>query len=174
MPRFFSPSLIAGLPLRSLHRVFPAAAADYFFGSLPRCAFSSILINGLPFDRGNRGAESLSVCRRLLRNEGNVLILFPEGTRSVTGAMGRFRSGVGRLVEGTDLPVVPCHLSGAYRAFPKGSFLPRPVRLVLTIGSPRTYGGLPRGRETVDSEHRRLAAPRRVGQHDLRCFQGRG
>jgi 1-acyl-sn-glycerol-3-phosphate acyltransferase len=68
-----------------------------------------------------------------------VLIIFPEGTRSRSGELGRFRSGVARLVAGTRTPVVPCHLSGAFEAWPKGRALPRPFPLRLRIGEPRTF-----------------------------------
>lgn len=131
--------LLSSLPFRRLHRAFPAAAADYFFSSLPRSFFSSIFINGLPFDRKSGGAESLEICRQILARPGNVLILFPEGTRSTSGTIGRFRLGVGRLVAGTATPVVPCHLSGAHEAWPKGALLPRPRTLRLHIGRPRTF-----------------------------------
>ena len=66
-----APCLLASLPLRRLHRTFPAAAADYFFSSLPRSAFSAVFINALPFDREVKGAESLTVCGRLLEDPGN-------------------------------------------------------------------------------------------------------
>src|SRR5574342_1188242 len=39
--------LLSSLPLRRVHAAFPAAAADYFFSSLPRAVFSAIAINGL-------------------------------------------------------------------------------------------------------------------------------
>ena len=145
-----APSLAAAIPLRWLHRVFPAAAADYFFKNTPRSAFSSIVINALPFDRKTKGGESLAVCRELLHNEGNILIIFPEGTRSASGDVSRFRSGIGRLVEGTDIPVVPCNLQGAARAFPKGAAFPRPRKLILRIGEPRNYGDMPPGWKTVE------------------------
>ena len=141
--------LLCTVPLRKIHRTFPAAAADYFFSSLPRSAVSAILINALPFDRKVHGAESLTVCSELLKNDGNVLIIFPEGTRTTSGEMGRFRSGIGRLVVGTDLPVIPCHLSGGVDAWPKGKALPRPRRLRLRIGRARTYGQLDKNSESV-------------------------
>lgn len=141
--------LLAAVPLSRLHRTFPAAAADYFFSSLPRSALSATLINALPFDRETKGAESLAVCHRLLETEGNVLILFPEGTRTTTGEMGRFRSGIGRLVAGTDVPVVPCYLEGGLAAFPKGARFPRPRRLRLRIGAARRYGDLEPDAESV-------------------------
>ena len=141
--------LLASLPFKTLHRAFPAAAADYFFSSPPRTLFSSIFINALPFERQIQGGQSLAVCGELLANPGNVLILFPEGTRATDGRLGRFRSGVGRLVAGRDIPVVPCHLSGAHRAWPKGRAVPRPYRLMLRIGEPRSYGDRSDAREEV-------------------------
>lgn len=132
-------SLLAALPVRRVHRTFPAAAADYFFSSVPRSALSVVFVNALPFDRQTRGAESLEVCRELLARRGHVLILFPEGTRTLTGAVGPFRSGIGRLVAGERTPVVPCHLHGGFHAFPKGAAFPRPRRLTLNIGSPMRF-----------------------------------
>ena len=141
--------LLCSVPLRKIHRTFPAAAADYFFSSLPRSAVSAILINALPFDRKVNGAESLTVCSELLKNDGNVLVIFPEGTRTTTGSMGRFRSGIGRLVVGTDLPVIPCHLSGGLKAWPKGTLFPRPRRLRLRLGEPQSFGHLDKSSESV-------------------------
>ncbi len=141
--------LLCSVPLRKIHRTFPAAAADYFFSSLPRSAVSAILINALPFDRKVNGAESLTVCSELLKNDGNVLVIFPEGTRTTTGSMGRFRSGIGRLVVGTDLPVIPCHLSGGVEAWPKGTLFPRPRRLRLRLGEPQSFGHLDKSSESV-------------------------
>ena len=142
-------ALMSAIPMKKIHRTFPAAAADYFFSSLPRSAASAIFINALPFDRKFKGAESLTVCTQLLANEGNILILFPEGTRTTTGAMGRFRSGIGRLVVGTDIRVVPCHLAGGLKAWPKGGVLPRPCKLRLAIGAPQIYDHLNKDSESV-------------------------
>ena len=141
--------LLSSVPLRNIHRCFPAAAADYFFSSLPRSAVSAILINALPFDREAKGAESLALCSELLQTEGNILILFPEGTRTKTGAMGRFRSGIGRLAAGNDIDILPCHLEGGLRAWPKGSLLPRPKRLHLRIGRPQNYRALDRSPDSA-------------------------
>jgi 1-acyl-sn-glycerol-3-phosphate acyltransferase len=142
-------AMICAMPLRRIHRTFPAAAADYFFSSVPRSAVSAVLINALPFDRKVKGAESLAVCAQLLNNDGNVLIIFPEGTRSTTGEMGRFRSGIGRLVVGTQLPVLPCHLTGGTRAWPKGKWVPRPGKLELAISEPVTYSHLEKTADSV-------------------------
>lgn len=136
-------SLLAALPLRKLHRAFPAAAADYFFVSVPRTAAAAIVVNALPFARKVSARQSLSLCRELLANPGNVLILFPEGTRSTTGELGEFKPGIGVLLAGSSIPAVPCYLSGAFAAWPKGKFFPRPGKLKLAIGAPRTYETMP-------------------------------
>jgi 1-acyl-sn-glycerol-3-phosphate acyltransferase len=130
--------LLSSLPLRSVHRVFPVAAADYFFSTPLRSMLSVVAVNGLPFDR-EHGAASLEMCREILSGPDNVLIMFPEGTRSCSGALGRFRSGVARLVAGTGTPVVPCYLSGAYDAWPKGRAVPRPRPVRLYIGRRRVF-----------------------------------
>jgi 1-acyl-sn-glycerol-3-phosphate acyltransferase len=142
-------SLVAGLPLGKLHRAFPAAAKDYFFVTPPRLFVAAVVVNALPFERQTAGRRSLSLCWKLLENKGNILVIFPEGTRSVTGAVGDFKPGIGLLVAGTEHPVVPCYLDGAHRAWPKGAFFPRPRPLRLTIGQPRTYAHLPRSKENA-------------------------
>jgi len=131
--------LLAALPLRVLHRAFPAAAQDYFFVNVPRLALAAIVVNALPFGRQTHIRQSLELCRQLLSNPGNVLILFPEGTRSISGKLGDFRPGVGLLVAGTRTPVVPCHLDGAREAWPKGSIVPRTGKIRLRIGTPMTF-----------------------------------
>jgi 1-acyl-sn-glycerol-3-phosphate acyltransferase len=131
--------LLAALPLRKLHRAFPAAAADYFFQSISRLWAAAILVNALPFARQARVRESLSRCRELLANPGTILIIFPEGTRSTTGDVGEFKSGIGALVAGRDVAVAPCFIDGSFQAWPKGKRFPRPRKIRLVVGTPRNY-----------------------------------
>lgn len=132
-------SLLAALPLRKLHRAFPAAAADYFFESVPRIWLAAVVVNALPFGRQTHIKQSLILCQHLLENPGNVLIIFPEGTRSATGKIGRFKPGIGALVAGRDVTVLPCYLRGGFKAWPKGRICPRPSKVQLTIGKPRSF-----------------------------------
>jgi len=131
--------LLSALPLRKLHRAFPAAAQDYFFVNIPRLAMAAIMVNALPFARKTQIGRSLALCRQLLANPGNILILFPEGTRTTTGAVAPFKPGIGMLLAGSNLPVVPCHIDGAYKAWPKGQHLPGPQHIRLRIGPPQTF-----------------------------------
>jgi 1-acyl-sn-glycerol-3-phosphate acyltransferase len=134
--------LLASLPLRRLHRAFPAAAADYFFKSVPRTWIATVIVNALPFERQTQVRHSLAICRELLANAGNVLIIFPEGTRSKTGELQEFKPGIGSLVVGSDVPVLPCYLDGAFQAWPKGKRIPRPRKVRLIIGTPRDYAAM--------------------------------
>ena len=84
-----------------------------------------------------------------MENSGNVLLLFPEGTRSITGELGEFKPGIGLLLAGTSVPVVPCWLDGTFRAWPKGSWFPRPRRVRLVIGKSRSYEHLGRGKDSA-------------------------
>jgi 1-acyl-sn-glycerol-3-phosphate acyltransferase len=131
--------LLAALPLRKLHRAFPAAADDYFFKSVPRVWIAAVVVNALPFSRQTHIRQSLTICSELLANPDNILIIFPEGTRSQTGQVREFKSGIGALVAGRDVNVLPCYLDGAFEAWPKGRRLPRPKKVRLIIGAPRNY-----------------------------------
>jgi 1-acyl-sn-glycerol-3-phosphate acyltransferase len=135
--------LLSALPLRRLHRAFPAAAADYFFKSVPRMWFATVFMNALPFARQTHARHSLAICAQLLATPGNVLIIFPEGTRSPTGAIHEFKCGIGSLLAGRDVNVLPCYIDGACRAWPKGKRLPRPRKLRLVIGPVRNFSSAP-------------------------------
>lgn len=138
--------LQAALPLAKLHRTFSAAACDYFFESVPLTWVAAVVANALPFSREVHVRQSLRLCEQLLQNPGNVLILFPEGTRSATGQIARFKPGIGSLLAGREIVAVPCHLGGAHAAWPKGASLPRPAKLTLRIGQPRTYAHVATGK----------------------------
>jgi 1-acyl-sn-glycerol-3-phosphate acyltransferase len=133
--------LLSALPLRAIQKTYPAAAKDYFFTTLPKVAFSAIVVNAMPFDRKENPRESIELCKELLGTPGHALILFPEGTRSATGALAPFKPGIGYVTAGTNIPVVPCYLDGAFRAWPKGAWIPRPFRLTLRIGAPLRFAG---------------------------------
>ena len=144
-----APSILSALPFRRLHQAFPAAAKDYFFESIPRLAVAAIVVNALPFSRDVFGRQSLRMCQALLKNPGNILLLFPEGTRSTTGAVAPFKPGIGAIMAGNDVPVVPCRLDGVLRAWPKGASLPRPRKVRLTIGVPLSFADRQPGRESA-------------------------
>lgn len=126
--------LAAALRRRLWNCVFPIAAGDTFFETPVVAAFAAGLLNALPMWRRNCGGHALRELRRRLVDEPCGYILFPEGTRSRTGELGRFRPGLGMIVAGTGVPVVPAHIHGAYEAAPPGSRVPRPRRIAVRVG----------------------------------------
>lgn len=67
---------------------------------------------------------------------GEVVGIFPEGTRSADGAVAPFKTGVEFLVRRTGAVVVPVGLDGAHRAWPRKAWLPRPRKIVVRYGEP--------------------------------------
>ncbi len=126
--------LAAALPRRLWNCVFPIAAGDTFFETPVTAAFAAGLLNALPMWRRNCGSHAMRELRQRLVGEPCGYILFPEGTRSRTGELGRFKPGLGMIVAATDVPVVPVYIQGAYEAAPPGRRLPRPRRIELRVG----------------------------------------
>ncbi len=131
--------LATALPRPLRDSAFPLAAGDTFFETPPMAAFAAGMMNALPMWRKNCGRHAIDALRHRLVSEPCGYILFPEGTRSRTGQMSLFRPGVGMLVAGTPVPVVPCHLRGTFDALPPHAKWPRSGNIGLSIGSPCTF-----------------------------------
>jgi 1-acyl-sn-glycerol-3-phosphate acyltransferase len=71
--------------------------------------------NAWPVRRGGGDAAAIKRCAWLLGKRQTV-VLFPEGTRSKTGDVDRFKPGIGMLAINSHVPVVPVHLSGVARS----------------------------------------------------------
>ena len=136
-------TLAAALPWSAAQRAFALAAGDTFFTSTPASAFAAYAVNALPIWRNQTTTADLLNLRARLVEDGAVFILFPEGTRSRTGIMGPFKPGIGALVAGTAVPVVPCYLDGAGAAWPAGRPVPSPLPLRLRIGPPLRFDAIP-------------------------------
>ena len=89
--------LLSSLPLRNCTAPFPPRPRIIFLSARP-ALLAAIVVNALPFARQSQIRQSLALCRELLANPGNILIIFPEGTRTATGQSGEFktRHGCGR------------------------------------------------------------------------------
>ncbi|WP_010284260.1 lysophospholipid acyltransferase family protein [Bacillus timonensis] len=75
-------------------------------------------INAFPVKRGVSDREALRTALKVLK-EGKVLGIFPEGTRSKDGKLGKGLSGIGFFALRTDCVVVPCAIIGPYKKFRK-------------------------------------------------------
>lgn len=131
--------LASAMPWRIRDRVFPIAAGDTFFSSSLTGVFTALFVNALPMWRHKRCSHALKALRDRLIQDRCVYILFPEGTRTRNGVMAPFKAGLGMLVAGTDVPVVPCRLIGTYEALPYDRRFPKPTKLRLRIGAPLVF-----------------------------------
>jgi 1-acyl-sn-glycerol-3-phosphate acyltransferase len=137
----------AALPERLRDVVFPLAAGDVFFSTSSRAICAAKMLNALPVWRKRCGAHALADLRRRLLEEPCAFILFPEGGRSRDGKMMPFKPGIGMLVAGTNVPVVPCSIEGAYQALRPGRFLPGRMPIRLRIGTPLRFTDVANERE---------------------------
>jgi 1-acyl-sn-glycerol-3-phosphate acyltransferase len=126
------------------------AAADYFFDTKYKRAYMENFTNLVPMERTGSLRQSLRHARSFLDRGYNALI-FPEGTRSVTGKMADFKPVIGYLALAARVGVLPVYLEGTYDAYPKGSTIlkgrdvgARVGRLISVEELEETTRGLPR------------------------------
>jgi 1-acyl-sn-glycerol-3-phosphate acyltransferase len=138
-----TPMILRMLPAPWRHKVAVAAAADYFYRNRLVAQAVSLTFNTVPMSR-NGGGMSEDATRhvdRLLAERWSLLV-YPEGTRSRDGRVGRLRSGVAVLAAEHRMPIVPIHVTGTHDAMPPGVSWPklRPFRrrhrVTLTFGEP--------------------------------------
>lgn len=89
-------------------------------------------------DRGDRGSaiESLERAASQINADSSSIIVFPEGTRSPTGALRSFKKGAFVLAIQARVPVVPTAVVGTRDVMAKGGWLVRPGRIEVRIGEP--------------------------------------
>lgn len=151
-------TLSAVLRGEAARRAHALAAGDTFFGSALSSAFAAYAVNALPVWRKRTRSGELATLRERLVEDRLVYILFPEGTRARDGVMAPFQPGIGALVAGSEVPVVPCFLDGAFAAWPPHRRWPRPGRLRLRIGAPLRFTDLPATRGGWEETARRCEA----------------
>ncbi|MEY3472318.1 MAG: lysophospholipid acyltransferase family protein [Candidatus Limnocylindrus sp.] len=89
--------------------------------------------------RGAADLEAFRLAEAVLR-EGNILGIYPEGTRSHDSKIGPFRDGAALLALRSGAPVIPVAVSGTERLWPRGALLPRRAETIrMLIGEPRRY-----------------------------------
>ncbi len=160
-------ALTAALPTRYLGSVHPIAAEDHFFASFAGSFFAALALNALPLKRKAARGKDLALLRERLVEDRLIYVLFPEGTRSRDGCMAPFKAGIGTLMAGSAVPIVPCYIEGAFAALPAQRRWPRPGRLGLSIGQPIAVADCANAREGwVEVAARCEKAVRQLGKLD--------
>jgi long-chain acyl-CoA synthetase len=124
----------SALPPRLLRSIFIVGAPEYF--STPLLSWLARSANLIPVDPDANLLTALRLGAAGLR-DGRVLLLFPEGERTLDGEVARFRRGVTVLASRLRVPVVPVALDGAYPIWPRGRGID--WRRVRPFGGHRTH-----------------------------------
>ena len=127
---FLDPAL-AGTPWPRRIRYL---ARDDLFG-VPILAAWMRACGTIPVKRGSGSLYSLRRAIELIK-QGEVVLVFPEGTRSTTGALQDARGGVGFIIKMTGTPVYPCYIDGAFEAWPRQAKLPHPRKIRVFYSPP--------------------------------------
>jgi 1-acyl-sn-glycerol-3-phosphate acyltransferase len=137
----FSDSIF--LPLMSRRPVVFLAKSEYFTGkgvkgALTRWFFKST--GQLPIDRSGGKASEASLNTGLgVLGQGQVLGIYPEGTRSPDGRLYRGRTGIARMVLEAKVPVIPVAMIDTEKVQPIGQRLPKIRRIGIVVGEPLDF-----------------------------------
>ena len=94
-------------------------------------------VNALPVDLSGADLTAVRTIINLLK-QGHRTVIFPEGTRSLTGEIQQARPGIGMIIAKTLAPVVPMRIFGSFQAWPKGGKIKlSPITVV--VGKPMRF-----------------------------------
>ncbi|MDQ1248132.1 MAG: 1-acyl-sn-glycerol-3-phosphate acyltransferase [Actinomycetota bacterium] len=131
------------LPLVCPRRITFLAKAEYFNGRGFKGWFSRMFFTGVgqvPIDRSGASAaeDALNTGLRIL-GQGDLLGIYPEGTRSPDGRLYRGKTGVARMALEAGVPVIPVAMIDTEKIQPIGSKVPRIMRVGIRIGAPLDF-----------------------------------
>jgi 1-acyl-sn-glycerol-3-phosphate acyltransferase len=152
-----TPTILRAIPIYWRSRTAVAAAADYFYKSRWKANGVALLFNTVPLGRngGGLGNGATDHVDRLIEDRWN-LVMFPEGTRSRDGSIGKIRSGAAVLAAQHRIPIVPIYVGGTYDAMPPGQNWPkrklfgRRHKLEVRFGEPIAVADPSERREAMD------------------------
>ncbi len=127
---FMDPPLVAYAVMK--RPVFFMAKEELF-----KTPFISTLIkhwgNGFPVKRGKFDLKAMKTALTILR-KGELLCLFPEGTRAPKGKFLKPKIGTGMIALKANVPIIPCFIDGSEDLLPKGAKLPKSANVKIKLG----------------------------------------
>jgi len=128
-----APILLGLLPWRIFRRQFSVGTSEIFGTGIARKVAHTL--NLVPVDPDANLVPAMKAGAFGLRNN-KVLIMFPEGERSIDGTPKKFKKGAAILSSNLNVPIVPVALSGFHEAWPRGKGLQWGARLKVEFGEP--------------------------------------
>jgi long-chain acyl-CoA synthetase len=132
------PAIIACLPRRPVFQLFYFLFIPYYFNPIlksPALRNAVRMLRIIPMDFSTHFLEALRSAYLVLQH-GKGLCYFPEGLRSTTGEIGKFKKGFGILAKETRAKLVPVVIEGAYEAWPSTAKYPKLHRIKVRFGKP--------------------------------------
>lgn len=130
---FFDPPIVGIAFDEDLHYL---ARKSLFSNPVARALYKKL--NSIPVDQDRPDMTSLKTVIRLLK-EGEKVVIFPEGSRTLDGELLPGEPGVGLIVAKAGVPVLPVRIFGTREALPRGGGLPGPSEITVVIGRPWHY-----------------------------------
>ncbi len=131
------------LPLVTQRRITFLAKQEYFTGKGIKGLFSRMFFTGVgqvPIDRtSGRAAEAAITTGIRILDEGHLLGIYPEGTRTADGRLYRGKTGVARMALEGHAPVIPVAMIGTYEIQPPGRIRPSIRRVGVRFGDPLDF-----------------------------------
>lgn len=134
--------LMSLFPLDQLHAVRPVAAADYFTRNRVLRWLTEKLLHGIFISREqSQRSETYTKLSEAL-SAGDILILYPEGSRGEPERLSKFKMGITYLVErNPEVLVYPVFMHGLGKILPKNDWLPVPFLIDVFVGEPVRWSG---------------------------------
>ena len=111
----------------------------------PIMAWICRALHVFPVKRGAADKTAIKTAVKILK-DGKCLGIFPEGTRSKTGKLGKAEAGVSLIAAMTKAPIIPAAIIGTEKIFSKEKFLPR---LAVVYGKPMKFSGSTKDKEAL-------------------------
>lgn len=124
------PPLIAAALSRPCHTLAKRELFD-----VPVLGWLIRRLHAHPIQRGGVDRRALRECLELLRR-GDILLLFPEGTRTRDGELQTGKAGAAMLAAQAQVPIVPAYIDGTFRALPRGAKRLRFAKIRVYFGKP--------------------------------------
>jgi 1-acyl-sn-glycerol-3-phosphate acyltransferase len=131
------------MPAVLKRRITFLAKAEYFTAPGLRGRLTALVFRGagqISVDRTGRAAAQVAIREGLtVLAKGELLAIYPEGTRSPDGRLHKGKVGVALMALAAQVPVIPCVMVGTFEIWPPGRALPRLRRVVIRFGQPLDF-----------------------------------
>ncbi len=130
------------LPQDIRRRTAVAAAFDHFADADGKSLYKRVIQaliasvwNAFGIERRKYPLRSIRTMQSLIENNWSIVI-YPEGTRSRTGDIGRFKPGLAVIAKKTNRPVIPICVKGGLMVLPEATYIPKHGKISISFGKP--------------------------------------